>query len=144
MSALDLLDVHLESGEILARWGAPAPLRWFLHSYSREAEQEAWANRVARRAGGSVYHIESQDDWEWLLEDMLKLSGSGDGRLKGAFCLLSKEKICRIYLSGLLSSGGIFLSPLVFFMLKKRQCLSSSPFIYVCVYVCVCVFIYKK
>lgn len=103
--ALDLLDVHLESGEILARWGAPAPLRWFLSSYNCEAEQEAWANRMARRAGGSVYHIESQDDWEWLLEDMLKLSGSGDGRLKGALCLLSKEKVSRIYLSGLLSSG---------------------------------------
>lgn len=102
---LDFLDVHLESGEIFSRWSVAAPLRWFLQSHANVSEQRAWANRMARRAGGSGDRLESQEDWEWLLEDMLKLSGSGDSGLKGAFCLLDQSEIHRIFLSGLLSSG---------------------------------------
>jgi neuroblastoma-amplified sequence len=104
--ALDFLDVHLESGEILSRWSVPAPLRWFLRSRDNIAEQRAWANRMSRRAGDSEDRLETQADWEWLLEDMLKLSGSGDAGLKGAFCLLNRQEILRIFFSGLLSSGG--------------------------------------
>ncbi|KAH9947909.1 secretory pathway protein Sec39-domain-containing protein [Amylocystis lapponica] len=74
--ALDILDVHLESGEILARNGSIA-------------EQRSWANRMARRAA----------------EDMLKLSGSADSSSRGAFCLLSKDDVVRIFFSGLLSTG---------------------------------------
>lgn len=102
--ALDVLDVHLESGEILARWEVPAPLRWFLRSNSNIAEQRSWANRMARRAG-DTNKLESQEDWEWLLEDMLKLSESGDSGAWSAFCLLSKDDVVRIYFSGLLSTG---------------------------------------
>lgn len=103
--ALDVLDVHLESGEILSRWSVSAPLRWFLQSNGSIAEQRAWANRMARRAGGSDDKLEDLEDWEWLLEDMLKLAGSGDVELKGAFCLLSKDDVARIFFAGLLSSG---------------------------------------
>ncbi|KZT75156.1 hypothetical protein DAEQUDRAFT_761106 [Daedalea quercina L-15889] len=102
--ALDVLDVHLESGEILARWGVPAPLRWFLQSNGHIAEQRSWANRIARRAGGTD-NLDTQEDWEWLLEDMLKLSEEGDSGAWSAFCLLSKDDIIRIYFSGLLSTG---------------------------------------
>ena len=45
--ALDVLDVHLESGEILARWSVPAPLRWFLQSNASIAEQRSRANHMA-------------------------------------------------------------------------------------------------
>ncbi|KAH8102506.1 Sec39-domain-containing protein [Cristinia sonorae] len=103
--ALDVLDVHLESGEILARWSVPAPLRWFLQSNGSITEQRSWANRMARRAGGTDDMLSSQDDWEWLLEDMLKLAGSGDTELRGAFCLLSRDDITRIFFSGLLSAA---------------------------------------
>ncbi|OJT04537.1 Neuroblastoma-amplified sequence [Trametes pubescens] len=103
--ALDVLDVHLESGEILARWSVPAPLRWFLQSNSNISEQRARANRMARRANASDDKLETQEDWEWLLEDMLKLSGSGESGSRSAFCLLSKDDIIRIFLSGLLSTG---------------------------------------
>ncbi|KAL4241792.1 hypothetical protein ABKN59_000878 [Abortiporus biennis] len=103
--ALDVLDVHLESGEILSRWGVPAPLRWFLQSNSNISEQRAWSNRMARRAGEGGEKLETQDDWEWLLEDMLKLAGSGDSGLGGAFCLLSRDDVSRIFFSGLLSTG---------------------------------------
>lgn len=109
--ALDFLDVHLESGEILSRWSVPAPLRWFLRSRDNIVEQRAWANRMSRRPGGSEERLEFQADWEWLLEDMLKLSGSGDAGLKGAFCLLDRQEIMRIFFSGLLSSGGQCASP---------------------------------
>lgn len=103
--ALDILDVHLESGEILSRWGVPAPLKWFLQSNADIQEQRAWANRLARRADASEDKLETQEDWVWLLEDMLKLSGSGESDARGAFCFLSRDDIVRIFFSGLLSTG---------------------------------------
>ncbi|KAI0830625.1 Sec39-domain-containing protein [Trametes gibbosa] len=103
--ALDVLDLHLESGEILARWSVPAPLRWFLQSNSNISEQRARANRMARRTNASNDKLETQEDWEWLLEDMLKLSGSGESGSRSAFCLLSRDDIIRTFFSGLLSTG---------------------------------------
>ncbi|KAG5647611.1 hypothetical protein DXG03_008964 [Asterophora parasitica] len=103
--ALDILDVHLESGEILLRWSVPAPLRWFLQSHNDVNEQRAWANRMARRAGGSDDQLNTQEDWEWLLEDMLKLTGKGDTGLPGAFGLLTRDEVIHLFMSGLLSSG---------------------------------------
>ena len=103
--ALDILDVHLESGEILARWCVPAPLRWFLQSNGDVKEQRAWANRMARRAGGKTEQPNDRDDWEWLLSDMLKLTGNGDPDFRGAFCLLMREEVSGIFLAGLLTTG---------------------------------------
>ncbi|KAF8167770.1 secretory pathway protein Sec39-domain-containing protein [Crassisporium funariophilum] len=103
--ALDILDVHLESGEILARWSVPAPLRWFLQSSGDVNEQRSWANRMARRAGGNKDRLKGQEDWDWLLEDMLKLTGNSDPTSRTAFCLLSREEVMGIFLSGLLSTG---------------------------------------
>ncbi|KAK0208143.1 secretory pathway protein Sec39-domain-containing protein [Desarmillaria ectypa] len=103
--ALDVLDVHLESGEILSRWSVAAPLRWFLQSMNDVAEQRAWANRMARRAGGLADKLNTREDWEWLLEDMIKLSGKGNSDLRGAFGLLSQEEVTRIFFNGLLISG---------------------------------------
>ena len=106
--ALDVLDVHLESGEILSRWSVPAPLRWFLRSNSNIGEQRSRANRMARRANASDDKLVTQEDWEWLLEDMLKLSGSGEGASRSAFCLLSRDDVIRTFFSGLLSTGSKF------------------------------------
>lgn len=102
---LDILDIHLESGEILARWNVPAPLRWFLRSHADENEQRAWANRMSRRAGGSLDPLTTQEDWEWLLEDMLKLTEKNEAGLRGAFGLLNRDEVYSIYLGGLLSTG---------------------------------------
>jgi hypothetical protein len=114
--ALDILDVHLESGEILSRWDAPAPLRWFLQSANDKSSQRARAVRMARRLGANRA-LHAQDDWEWLLEDMLKLSRTNDNGLRSAFGLLSQAEILSIFLSGLLSTGrkcrfSFFLGPL--------------------------------
>ncbi|KZP10526.1 Sec39-domain-containing protein [Athelia psychrophila] len=103
--ALDILDIHLESGEILARRSVPAPLRWFLQSNGDANEQRAWANRMARRAGGTEDRLNTREDWDWLLGDMLKLNGTGDNGLKGAFGLVPRREIIRIFFSGLLSTG---------------------------------------
>ncbi|THH33542.1 hypothetical protein EUX98_g631 [Antrodiella citrinella] len=136
--ALDVLDVHLESGEILARWSVPAPLRWFLRSNGDIMEQRSWANRMARRAGGTEDKLSSEDDWVWLLDDMLKLVGSGDSGLRGAFCLLSQDDVTRIFFSGLvgaarfdiakslLQSKRVQLQPKV----VEEICLSTSEELY--------------
>ncbi|KAJ6509407.1 secretory pathway protein Sec39-domain-containing protein [Mycena vitilis] len=123
--ALDILDVHLESGEILSRWSVPAPLRWFLQSNSDVPEQRSWANRMARRAGGSEDKLKSLDDWEWLLEDMLKLTGKGDSGLRGAFGLLSQDEVLRIFLGGLLSTGNFDIAKTLIRSSKNK--LSLSP-----------------
>jgi hypothetical protein len=106
--ALDILDIHLEGGEILARWGVPAPLRWFLQSNNDVSEQRAWANRMARRAGGSR-DLDTREDWERLLKDMLELSRTGENGLKGAFGLLPRKEIIHIYFGGLLSTGSQYI-----------------------------------
>ena len=106
--ALDILDVHLESGEILSRWTVGAPLRWFLQSANDAGEQRARANRMARRTGDSS-ELNGKDEWEWLLEDMLKLCGSSEAGLKSAFGLLSREEVSSIFFAGLLSSGCEYL-----------------------------------
>ncbi|KAG9314258.1 secretory pathway protein Sec39-domain-containing protein [Chiua virens] len=102
--ALDILDLHLESGEILSRWNVAAPLRWFLQSAHDVVEQRAWANRMARRTVNSR-ELNGKDEWKWLLEDMLKLSGTSENGLKSAFGLLSSEEVSSIFFTGLLNSG---------------------------------------
>jgi hypothetical protein len=108
--ALDILDVHLESGEILSRWDAPAPLRWFLQSSNDKNSQRARAVRMARRPGANSALL-SPADWEWLLEDMLKLCRTNENGLQCAFGLLSQAEILSIFLSGLLSTGRKFPFP---------------------------------
>ena len=109
--ALDALDVHLESGEILSRWNVPARLRWFLQSADDENEQRSWARRMARRAGGSSDEPDSPEEYEWLLEDMIKLSNTGESGLRSAFGLIAKDEVISIFLSGLLNSGSECTSP---------------------------------
>lgn len=122
--ALDILDVHLESGEILAKWNVPAPLRTFLQTAFDREEQRRWAVRAARQAGRG---FEDEDEWVSLMDDMMKLSGGGEGLLKGAFGLLGKEEVLKIFFGGVLSAGrkSITLSnftanPLAEFDLAKR------------------------
>ncbi|KAF8807717.1 Sec39-domain-containing protein [Phlegmacium glaucopus] len=103
--ALDILDAHLISAEILARWSVPAPLRWFLQSSEDVKEQRAWANRMARQAGGKTDQPKGREDWEWLLSDMLKLTGKSDPSFRGAFCLLTQEEVTGIFFGGLLTTG---------------------------------------
>ncbi|KAH7344673.1 secretory pathway protein Sec39-domain-containing protein [Rhizoctonia solani] len=95
--ALDVLDVHLESGEVLSRWGVPAPLRWFVQSAGDATQQRSWAIKMARRSGA--------EGGEVLLDDMVKLSGGALADLRGAFGALKQDEVIKIFFEGLLSSG---------------------------------------
>ncbi|KAF9518305.1 hypothetical protein BS47DRAFT_1375413 [Hydnum rufescens UP504] len=111
--ALDILDVHLECGEILARWNVPAPLVWFLQSAQDERQQRARAIRMARSASFGVAGedvereklIDNEGAYTGLLKDMLKLVGSSSSVARGAFRLLGREEVTKIFFSGVLSSG---------------------------------------
>ncbi|KAF5311851.1 hypothetical protein D9619_003139 [Psilocybe cf. subviscida] len=124
--ALDILDVHLESGEILSRWSVAAPLRWFLQSSGNVAEQRSWATRMARRAGGSTDKLDGLDDWNWLLSDMWKLTGDGDSSTRGAFCLLTKYEVTSIFLAGLLSTGNFNIAKTMLHSPRHKIKLSSK------------------
>jgi hypothetical protein len=76
-----------------------------LQSNADVNEQRAWANKMARRAGGTNDQLKTQEDWEWLLEDMIRLSSESDNGRKSAFGLLSRNQIVHIFFSGLLSTG---------------------------------------
>ncbi|PPQ63004.1 hypothetical protein CVT24_006110 [Panaeolus cyanescens] len=130
--ALDILDVHLESGEILSRWSVPAPLRWLLQSAGDSNEQRAWATRMARRAGGQHDQLNSLEDWEWLLEDMLKLTGNGDPGARGAFSLLSTKEVSKIFLNGLLSNGKFSIAKSMLYSSKRLLDLSPSEIEVIC------------
>ncbi|CDZ97083.1 Uncharacterized conserved protein (Neuroblastoma-amplified protein) [Phaffia rhodozyma] len=109
---LDTLDVHLTSAEMLAKWGVPAPLGWFILSAQDKREQLAWATRLARRGGEKAEAVakattvrgkaRAGGDWEALLSDMKKLRGVGGG---GTFGMLEEVEIVKIYFGGLLSFG---------------------------------------
>jgi hypothetical protein len=67
-------------------------IRWFLQSAGDEAQQRAWATRMAHRTstGDAI-----DDDVEWisLMKAMIRLAGGKEGLLRGAFGLLSKERL---------------------------------------------------
>lgn len=100
--ALDILDVHLESGEILARWHVPAPLQTFLRTAFDAEEQRGWATRMARTARPRPV---GDEDWISLRDDMCKLAGGGEGLLRGAFGLLDRQEVLAIFYGGLLAEG---------------------------------------
>jgi hypothetical protein len=104
--ALDILDVHLESGEILARWDTAVQLRFLLQSARDKDEQIQIAEKLVRRQAGN----RNSDKWPKLWEDMCRLSGGEDALLRGAFGMLSVEDMMTVYLRGIFSSGSKSLS----------------------------------
>ncbi|ORX36407.1 secretory pathway protein Sec39-domain-containing protein [Kockovaella imperatae] len=101
--ALDILDVHLESGEILARWDTPVQLRYLLQSAGHHQDQIDLAERMIRRQSDRGAQTDSK--WTSLWTDMLKLNGGEDSSLRGAFGRLNTQEMMKIYLGGVLSSG---------------------------------------
>ncbi|TXT11031.1 hypothetical protein VHUM_01782 [Vanrija humicola] len=105
--ALDILDVHLESGEILARWDVRVQLRTLLQSAKDHAEQVMLAEKMGRRQASS-----GGDDRRWvaLWEDMLKLQRGNDSLLRGALGTLTPEELMKIFLGSLLLSGNFHVA----------------------------------
>jgi neuroblastoma-amplified sequence len=102
---LDVLDTHLEGGEILSKWGVDTPLQWFLLSADNEAEQRSRAVRMSRRAVHQGAELEDEASWRALFDDMLKLTSNGETGVKPAFGRLTPAEIAKIFFTGLLSSG---------------------------------------
>ena len=100
--ALDILDVHLESGEILARWNTPVQLRFLLQSARNQDDQRELAEKMVRR---QVSGPHTNQRWTTLWDDMLRLSGGNDALLRGAFGVLPLKDMMRIYIGGVLASG---------------------------------------
>jgi hypothetical protein len=119
--ALDILDVHLESGEILARWDTPVQLRFLLQSARDKAEQKELAEKMVRRQGTGP-HTDTR--WTALWADMKKLSGGDDALLRGAFGVLDVEEMTRIYLGGVLASGSTYLGGLKVYGTDQQSLIS--------------------
>lgn len=114
--ALDILDVHLESGEMLARWNTPVEMRFLLQSARDAAEQIELLKRMVKRASEQRYDVkrrrEEEERWDRLWSDLLRLNGSGDQLLRGAFGMIDGADIMRIYLGGILRSGSMSFHPI--------------------------------
>ncbi|EJU01849.1 hypothetical protein DACRYDRAFT_100138 [Dacryopinax primogenitus] len=131
---LDVLDVHLESGELLAKWNSPAPLRWFLQSKEDKEAQRAWATRLTRGVARSLGAEDGEGEWRNLWEDMERLAGDLEPEIeeeegekdawdeneneererektnRPAFGLLGREEVAKVFFAGLLSSGNFKLA----------------------------------
>lgn len=114
--ALDILDVHLESGEILSRWSILVQLRFLLQSCKNKGDQKELAEKLVRKqssalsAGGQYSSGRSdrgyvENKWTDLWKDMKRLNGGSDSLLRGALGVLTTGEMMRIYLGGILSSG---------------------------------------
>lgn len=98
-SILDGLDDHLTTAEVLARWNVPARLvDLVLRFHGNKIAQQKLATKIARQEGG--VEMESEEEWEVLLEAMIELSQPGR-----ALDLLDKQEITKLFFSGLLTSG---------------------------------------
>ncbi|WVO17946.1 hypothetical protein L204_105644 [Cryptococcus depauperatus] len=101
--ALDILDVQLESGEILARWGVEIRLGELLGVTGDRQAQKELAEKLVR-AGGTLLKGENEDRWRKLWEDTQRLA-SGQGLLKGALGRLSLRERGRAFLGAILRLG---------------------------------------
>lgn len=101
-AALDQLDIHLEAGETFARWNVPQPLIWFLQTGSTASGQKKLATRICRQA--TTTDFESEDEWNALMEDLVRLCAD-NGELKGALGMLEEKEVLQVFFNGLLSAG---------------------------------------
>ncbi|PLW11228.1 hypothetical protein PCANC_21251 [Puccinia coronata f. sp. avenae] len=107
-SILDGLDDHLTTAEVLARWNVPIRLAdLVLRFHGNKTAQEKLATRIARQEGGM--EMESEEEWEVLLEAMVELSQPGR-----ALDLLDKQEVTKLFFSGLLTSGKFKLAKSLF------------------------------
>ncbi|KAK4683970.1 neuroblastoma-amplified sequence, partial [Tremellales sp. Uapishka_1] len=121
--ALDILDVHLESGEILARWETPVQLRFLLQSARDRKEQIELAEKMVRKQSAAGL---GEAKWERLWGDMGRLSGGEDALLRGAFGMLGDEDMMGIYLGGVLRSGNFSIAGKMIKNLQATRGLSND------------------
>ncbi|KIR96453.1 hypothetical protein L804_06288 [Cryptococcus deuterogattii 2001/935-1] len=122
--ALDILDVQLESGEILARWGVEKRLGELLGMTGDQKGQMELAEKLAKQAGASIGKG-GEDRWRKLWNDMERLS-SGEGLLKGALGTLTLQARGRIYFDGILRSGDFEIAKKMLKMLQAEGAIDNA------------------
>ncbi|KAI9248093.1 secretory pathway protein Sec39-domain-containing protein [Sporodiniella umbellata] len=112
---MDRLQEHLSSAEVLSRYHAHVPLRWFLQEHTASA-QHRLCTRMASQAAGGVEtggaQFNRDDDWRELLDDMIRMQA-------GIFSQLPLTEILALFFSALLRCGR--------FKLAKELMLDPSP-----------------
>ncbi|KAI9008855.1 secretory pathway protein Sec39-domain-containing protein [Phycomyces nitens] len=101
---MDLLQTHLMAAEVLARYHATVPLRWYLSDQTAEAQRQLCVRMASQAAGGvesGGAQFDRDDDWRELLDDMLRLYEDGNG----IFGKLDPVEIMEIFYSSLLRCG---------------------------------------
>ncbi|KAG8825961.1 hypothetical protein FRC17_008441 [Serendipita sp. 399] len=121
---LDVLDTHLEGGEILAKWSIATSLQWFLLSREDEGQQRAKAVRMSRLLDHRGKELEDEEEWRTLLDDMLKLVTHAGS--KSTFGCLSQGEVCKIFFTGLLSSGNFAVAKRIKGRGRAAQYLTES------------------
>ncbi|KIR71504.1 hypothetical protein I310_04811 [Cryptococcus deuterogattii CA1014] len=122
--ALDILDVQLESGEILARWGVEKRLGELLGMTGDQKGQMELAEKLAKQAGASIGKG-GEDRWRKLWNDMERLS-SGEGLLKGALGTLTLQARGRTYFDGILRSGDFEIAKKMLKMLQAEGAIDNA------------------
>ncbi|WVW79731.1 hypothetical protein I302_101701 [Kwoniella bestiolae CBS 10118] len=122
---LDILDVHLESGEILSKWGLYTGLKFLLSSSKNRKDQMELAERLVRK---QQYANLQEDGWRRLWDDMGRLSGGDEdgGSLRGALGMLDRRERARVYLGGVLSSGNFDVSRKIIKRLQQSHSIDDS------------------
>ncbi|KAG8816400.1 hypothetical protein FRC19_000392 [Serendipita sp. 401] len=128
---LDVLDTHLEGGEILAKWSVSTSLQWFILSREDAGQQRAKAVRMSRLLDHRGKELESEEEWRSLLEDMLKLVTHAGGS-KSTFGHLSQEEVSKIFFTGLLSSGNLAVAKRIKGRGRAAQYLTESVVEQIC------------
>ncbi|WWD08644.1 hypothetical protein V865_006757 [Kwoniella europaea PYCC6329] len=126
---LDILDVHLESGEILSKWGVYTGLKFLLQSSKNHKDQLELAEKLVRK---QQYGNLNEDSWRKLWDDMTRLAGGDDdeispgGSLKGALGVLSRRERARVYMGGVLSSGNFDVARKVIKRLQQSHSIDDQ------------------
>lgn len=104
---MDTLQNHLGSAEVLGRYNANVPLRWYLEDQSIDSQRQLCIRMSSQAAGGvesGGAKFDRDDDWRELLDDMVRLCGDG----QGIFGKLDNGEILEIFFSSLLRCGSKF------------------------------------
>ncbi|KAL1914941.1 uncharacterized protein VTP21DRAFT_7857 [Calcarisporiella thermophila] len=119
-SAIDQLEVHLLSAEVMHRQRTAVPLRWFLESSRNHDMQKQLCLRMARRG---VSEYATDEKWMRLLEDLLNLQDQG----RGVLGELKIEEVYTEFLKALLGSGGFSLAREILFPTSGNKMRPLEP-----------------
>lgn len=124
---MDTLQIHLASAEVLARYNASVPLRWYLQEQSADSQRQLCIRLASHAAGGvesGGKQFDSDADWRELYDDMMRLHE--DDNRKGIFKDLSRTEIFEIFFSTLLRCGRAY----IYANLMHHEKTSERSFLY--------------